>query len=72
MPTNDPRRVAIDLLAQAEHDEAAQAILITDDAVAGRCCRGRGDDGTGDTAACGDRRGELAGAWRDHRGARLG
>ena len=26
------RRVAIDLLAQAEHDEAAQAILITDDA----------------------------------------
>ena len=30
--TNDPRHVAIDLLAQAEHDEAAQAILITDDA----------------------------------------
>jgi histidinol dehydrogenase len=29
---NDIRRVAIDLLAQAEHDEAAQAILITDDA----------------------------------------
>ena len=29
---NDPRRVALDLLAQAEHDEAAQAILITDDA----------------------------------------
>jgi histidinol dehydrogenase len=28
---NEPRRVAIDLLAQAEHDEAAQAILITDD-----------------------------------------
>ena len=27
---NDPRHVAIDLLAQAEHDEAAQAILITD------------------------------------------
>lgn len=27
---NDPRLVAIDLLAQAEHDEAAQAILITD------------------------------------------
>jgi len=26
----DPRRVAVDLLAQAEHDEAAQAILITD------------------------------------------
>jgi histidinol dehydrogenase len=30
---NDSQRVAIDLLAQAEHDEAAQAILITDDAV---------------------------------------
>ncbi len=29
---NDVRLVAIDLLAQAEHDEAAQAILITDDA----------------------------------------
>lgn len=29
---NDPRHVAMDLLAQAEHDEAAQAILITDDA----------------------------------------
>lgn len=29
---NDPRLVAIDLLAQAEHDEQAQAILITTDA----------------------------------------
>ena len=29
---NDPAHVATDLLAQAEHDEAAQAILITDDA----------------------------------------
>ncbi len=29
---NEPRHVAMDLLAQAEHDEAAQAILITDDA----------------------------------------
>ena len=28
---NDPRHVAMDLLAQAEHDEAAQSILITDD-----------------------------------------
>jgi histidinol dehydrogenase len=32
---NDPRCVAIDLLAQAEHDEAAQAILITDDVAFG-------------------------------------
>ncbi|SDB60258.1 histidinol dehydrogenase [Belnapia rosea] len=30
--SNDPRLVAVDLLAQAEHDESAQAILITDDA----------------------------------------
>jgi histidinol dehydrogenase len=29
---NDPHRIAVDLLAQAEHDEAAQSILITDDA----------------------------------------
>ncbi len=29
---NDPRHVALDLLAQAEHDEAAQSILITDSA----------------------------------------
>ncbi len=29
---NDARHVAVDLLAQAEHDEAAQSILITDDA----------------------------------------
>ena len=29
---SDPQWVAADLLAQAEHDEAAQAILITDDA----------------------------------------
>jgi histidinol dehydrogenase len=28
---NDPRCIAVDLLAQAEHDEAAQSILITDD-----------------------------------------
>ena len=29
--SNNPRHVAMDLLAQAEHDEAAQSILITDD-----------------------------------------
>ncbi len=32
---NDPRQVALDLLAQAEHDEAAQSILITDDVAFG-------------------------------------
>jgi histidinol dehydrogenase len=34
--TADPAFVAADLLAQAEHDEAAQSILITDDARLGR------------------------------------
>ena len=29
---NDPRHIALDLLAQAEHDEAAQSILVTNDA----------------------------------------
>ncbi len=33
---NNPEWIAADLLAQAEHDEAAQAILITDDAAFGR------------------------------------
>jgi histidinol dehydrogenase len=33
---NDPRHVAIDLLAQAEHDEVAQSILITNDDAFGR------------------------------------
>ncbi|GBR46032.1 histidinol dehydrogenase [Neokomagataea thailandica] len=32
---NDPRLAAVDLLAQAEHDEQAQAILITTDAAFG-------------------------------------
>ncbi|HUK58826.1 MAG TPA: histidinol dehydrogenase [Stellaceae bacterium] len=35
---NDPAWIAADLLAQAEHDEAAQSILVTDDAeFADRC-----------------------------------
>jgi histidinol dehydrogenase len=33
---NDPDWVAVDLLSQAEHDESAQAILITDDASFGQ------------------------------------
>lgn len=33
---NDPEFVALDLLSQAEHDESAQSILITDDADFGR------------------------------------
>lgn len=59
---NDPRWIAVDLLAQAEHDEAAQAILITDDAGFGERV----------AAAVGDElrhspRAAIAGAsWRDH------
>ena len=33
---NDPDWIALDLLSQAEHDESAQSILITDDAEFGR------------------------------------
>jgi histidinol dehydrogenase len=33
---NNPDWIALDLLSQAEHDESAQAILITDDAAFGR------------------------------------
>lgn len=33
---NDPEWIAVDLLSQAEHDESAQSILITDDADFGR------------------------------------
>ena len=33
---NDPDWVALDLLSQAEHDESAQAVFITDDAAFGR------------------------------------
>ncbi|WP_420858955.1 histidinol dehydrogenase [Marivivens marinus] len=33
---NDPHWIALDLLSQAEHDESAQSILITDDAAFGQ------------------------------------
>ena len=38
---NDPEWIAADLLAQAEHDTAAQAILMTDDAALRPRRRGR-------------------------------
>src|SRR5438105_13812366 len=37
---NDPAWIAADLLAQAEHDVSAQAILITDDAVLAEAVQG--------------------------------
>ncbi|MEM9786530.1 MAG: histidinol dehydrogenase [Pseudomonadota bacterium] len=58
---NDPDWIALDLLSQAEHDESAQSILITDDATFGQA-----------VAAAVDKRletlerHEIAGAsWRD-------
>ncbi len=38
---NDPDWIALDLLSQAEHDESAQSILVTDDAGLAQS-RGRG------------------------------
>lgn len=37
---NDPDWIALDLLSQAEHDESAQSLLITDDAGFGRAVAG--------------------------------
>ncbi|QPH53301.1 histidinol dehydrogenase [Pontivivens ytuae] len=37
---NDPDWIAVDLLSQAEHDESAQSILITDDAAFGQAVAG--------------------------------
>ena len=58
----DPRYVAADLLAQAEHDEAAQSILVTDDM---RLARLVGEEVTRQLADL--PRGKIAGAsWRDY------
>lgn len=42
--SNDPYFTALDLLAQAEHDELAQAVLITDDAAFGDAVAAAVDD----------------------------
>jgi histidinol dehydrogenase len=59
--TADPRQVAVDLLAQAEHDEAAQAILLTDD-------RELADEVASavDAELHSLTRPEAAASWRDH------
>ena len=58
----DPRFVAADLLAQAEHDEAAQSIFITDDASLARAVRSEVDRQLADLP-----RAKIAGAsWRDN------
>lgn len=59
---NDPDWIAIDLLSQAEHDESAQAILITTDAALGAAVA----DAVEARLATLERR-EIAGAsWRDY------
>ncbi|HEY1452104.1 MAG TPA: histidinol dehydrogenase [Roseiarcus sp.] len=58
----DPRFVAADLMAQAEHDEAAQSILITDDASLARAVRSEVDRQLADLP-----RAEIARAsWREN------
>ena len=57
---NDPDWIAADLLSQAEHDAAAQAILITDDAAFADRGHGGSRARTGDAAAPRHRGGELA------------
>ena len=58
----DPRFVAADLLAQAEHDEAAQSILVTDDAALARAVSRAVETQLADLP-----RAEIAGAsWRDY------
>ena len=60
--TANPEWVAADLLAQAEHDTAAQSILVTDDAEFGRAVE-RAVEGQLKTLP----RRDIAGAsWRDH------
>jgi len=64
--------IAADLLAQAEHDASAQPILITDDAaLADEVEKAVGAQlGSRLAAACGGRRGLLAGFRRYHPGGR--
>ena len=58
---NDPDWIAVDLMSQAEHDESAQSLLITDDADFGRAVAAAFEKRLGTL----ERR-EIAGAsWRD-------
>ena len=64
----DPEWIAADLLSQAEHDELAQAVLITDDAALADAVAAAVERQLADAAAPGDRRRQLARPGRDHRG----
>ncbi len=58
---NEPDWIALDLLSQAEHDESAQAILITDDAEFGRAVARAVEA----RLATLDRRAIAGASWRD-------
>lgn len=58
----DPRWIAADLLSQAEHDEVAQSILITDDAVYAKMV----EDAVEDHLASLERRAIAGASWRDY------
>ena len=59
---NDPDWIATDLLSQAEHDESAQSILITDDAAFGRAVAASVDRQLETLERC-----AIAGpSWRDY------
>ena len=58
----DPDWIAIDLLSQAEHDAAAQAILVTDDAG----LAGRVGEAVARRLETLERRGTAGASWRDH------
>ena len=59
---NNPDWIAADLLAQAEHDEAAQAVLITDDATFGDAVA----DAVNRQLETLDRRDIAAASWQNH------
>ncbi|WP_114966217.1 histidinol dehydrogenase [Alkalilacustris brevis] len=59
---NDPDWIALDLLSQAEHDESAQSILITDDAVFGQAVA----DAVAARLETLERRAIAGASWRDH------
>ncbi|MGY6410420.1 MAG: histidinol dehydrogenase [Alkalilacustris sp.] len=59
---NDPDWIALDLLSQAEHDEAAQSILLTDDAAFGRAVAAAVEARLQTL----ERRAIAGASWRDH------
>ena len=58
----NPDWVAMDLFSQAEHDEAAQAILLSPDAALARRGRGQHREAAADDAAREDHRGVARGS----------